>query len=133
MKYSAGFKYQLREDFSLLVDIHPEQDLITEWVLLNTEGRLTLRRGFASDGPSDPAPDLPSAMRASFLHDALYSMIRQGLLAPVYKDAADKLLREICLQDGMPHFMAQLFYTSVSRFGDPYIDPLAEKAVRVAP
>jgi hypothetical protein len=133
IRFSDSLNYQLRETYSLLVDIHPPEDIVTEFVLLNTEGRLTIRRGYAWNGADDPAPDLPSAMRASLIHDACYFLLRTGLLDPAYKLEADKLLRSIAIEAGMHHFLAQVYYQAVRQFGEPAIDPLSERVILSAP
>ena len=90
-------------------------------------------RGYAWDGPSGPMPDTKDAMRGSLVHDAIYQLIRQSHLSAYYRDVADKKLREICIEDGMSHPMAELLYQAVHIFGDPYADPAEEKPVIEAP
>lgn len=133
IRYRDGYQYQLAESYQMPVNIHPPEDIVTEWVLLNGEGLLSILRGYAWDGPSGPMPDTPDAMRGSLAHDALYQLMREGHLDARYRDVADKLLREICIEDGMSHPMAELAYQAVHLFGDPYADPASDKPVIEAP
>jgi len=133
IRYRNGYAYQLVESCQMLVNIHPPEDIVTEWVLLNGEGFLSILRGYAWDGPSGPMPDTSDSMRGSLAHDALYQLMREGRLDARYRDVADKLLREICIEDGMGHPMAELVYQAVHIFGDPYADPASEKPVIEAP
>jgi hypothetical protein len=40
-------------------------------------------------------------MRGSLVHDALYELMRKGLLPPSMKTPADNLLKAMCKRDGM--------------------------------
>ena len=133
IRYRDGYKYQLAESCQIEIPIHPAEDIITEWLLLNNAGFLSIMRGYAWDGPSGPMPDFPEAMRGSLVHDALYQLIRIGKLDADQRDATDKLLRQICIEDGMSHPLAELVYQAVHIFGKPYADPTSEKPVREAP
>lgn len=115
------------------ISIHPESDIVTEWLLLNGEGFLSIMRGYAWDGPSGPMPDFPEAMRGSLVHDAVYQLIRLKLLDGRYRDIADKLFRQICIDDGMSRPFSELVFQAVHIFGNPYADPASEKPVMEAP
>lgn len=133
IRYRDGYKYWLAEACQIFVEIHPIEDVVTEWLLLNKEGFLSIMRGYAWDGPSGPMPDTKDAMRGSLVHDALYQLIREGHLDGRYRDVADKKLREICLEDGMSHPTAELLYQAVHIFGNPYADPASLKPAIDAP
>lgn len=57
-------------------------------------------------------------MRGSLIHDALYELIRKGLIDQKYKEAADQLLYDICLEDGMSVIRAKWVYLGVHGFGN---------------
>ena len=57
-------------------------------------------------------------MRGSLVHDALYQLMREQALPLTYRQAADDLLKEICLQDGMPRLRAWYVHKAVSWFGE---------------
>jgi hypothetical protein len=119
IRYRSGFKYVLLDDYALyLQHVRPEQDIVTEYVTLSRSGRLWIRHGYAWDGPSGPTCDSHDSMRGSLVHDALYQLIREGLLdRDVHRDPADRELRDICVEDGMSAFRAGLWFDAVRKFG----------------
>ena len=108
-----GYKYELLTDvmYPVLAGVFIESDYIN---LVN--GILTVKKHYCWDGPSGPTFDTKTFMRGSLIHDALYQLIREGLLDKKYRDYADKLLRVICLDDGMSKFRAWYVYHSVRMF-----------------
>lgn len=68
------------------------------------------------DGPSGPTIDTKEFMRGAFVHDALYQLIREGHLLMRDRKQADKILRRMCIEDGMSRFRAWYVYEAVSRF-----------------
>ncbi len=75
-EYSGGYKYQLRRDIKVRVSIRQPRDIVTRFIKLTPDGYLTVRLGYASDGPSGPTVDTKTIMRGAFVHDALYQLIR---------------------------------------------------------
>lgn len=59
-------------------------------------------------------------MRGSLIHDALYQLMREGLVDEGFFDAANEELRIACLQDGMCKFRAWYIYKGVSLFGKQF-------------
>ena len=78
-------------------------------------GTMVAKTGYAWDGATC-WPDFDSIMRGSLVHDIFYQLIREGLMARYYRKDADKLLRQMCLEDGMMPFHAWLVYTGVRLF-----------------
>ena len=78
---------------------------------------LTINKGYSWDGPSGPTFDSSNFMQGSLVHDALYQLIREGVLPTDERKRADEIMREICLQDGMSKFRAWYLYRGVRRFG----------------
>ena len=111
------YKYQLMEDYTMSVDIKPENDiLVTDFITLTVAGELTIKKYYAWDGPSGPTIDTKSFMRASLVHDVLYQLMREECLDQTYRSYADKLLRKICLEDGMWRFRALYLYYGLRLF-----------------
>ena len=107
------------EPYRYATELEPEAPLATrdEFVTLEPNGLLSLRRGYAWDGPSGPTLDTRNFMRASLVHDALYQLMREGLLDSSQRLYADRLLRKICRQDGMSRFRAWYVYRALRAFG----------------
>lgn len=120
------YKYQLLCDFS-----YPTPILIghriavaNDFVVLDGDGRLDVKRGYAWDGPSGPTYDTPDFMRASVVHDALYQLMREQLLdARRWREVADDLLRDICQADGMAPRRAAIIHRALRLFGERAAQP----------
>ena len=61
IKYKIIGKYQLAESITFQTEIYPDEDISTRYIKLTKEGKLTLRYGYASDGPSGPTKATQSA------------------------------------------------------------------------
>lgn len=133
IRYRGGYKYQLAEEYEVLVTIRPLQPIMTPYIGLDTAGRLLIRSGYAWDGPSGPTIDTPSAMRGSLVHDALYQLMREGLLNSSLRKKADQELYRIVIEDGMWKWRAWLWRRELNKFGGPAADPKNKKRVLVAP
>lgn len=132
IQYRAGYKYQLACGFLVQTSIRGFAGG-NEWVGITREGRLSIREGYAWDGPSGPAIDTRNFMRASLIHDALYQLIREGVILQSARRAADELLRATCLEDGMSRIRAWWVYHAVRWKGGPSADPSNERPVLTAP
>lgn len=117
IKYKDGYKYQLAETYSVKVSVLPPAPVRHEYISLSQHGFLTIRKGYAWDGPSGPTIDTKNFMRGSLVHDALYQLIGEGLLSMDDREQADKELRRICLEDGMSEARAWWVYKAVRLFG----------------
>lgn len=73
-------------------------------------------------------------MRGSLVHDALYQLMRERHLdRALHRAAADRILRDICRQDGMGRLRAAWVYWGVRRFADPAADPANDRPAITAP
>jgi hypothetical protein len=116
IKYKAGYKYQLVEGDSWQTDIIPEQPIDEPFYSLDMNGLLTAKPGYAWDGPSGPTIDTHTFMRGSLFHDICYQMMREGLISRNgNRTKSDKLLREVCLFDGMWKVRAWWVYKGVRK------------------
>lgn len=117
IRYRAGYKYQLAEDYKVFVEVHPPKPVDTAFVLLSPGGLLTIAAGYAWDGPSGPAFDTKNFMRGSLVHDALYQLMGEGVIdTDRWRKVADEELVRICREDGMSWLRAKWVYAGV-RFG----------------
>ena len=132
--FRGGYKYQLSNSYEVVIDIKPPDDIRCYYIELERNGLLRIRQGYAWDGPSGPTIDTLNFMRGSLVHDALYQLMREKFLDhDTYRDAADRVLQQICLEDGMSVMRAWYIYHAVRLFGNPAADPRAEKPVTFAP
>jgi len=93
----------------------------TDWVELKADGTLIIADGYAWDGASGIAINTENSVRASCGHDALYQLIRLGLLPRTKRLQADSDLRRWLIEDGMLELRANLWFFGVRLFGEFYI------------
>lgn len=134
IKYKSGYKYQLSENYRVRTPIIPVNSIETEYIELDHTGSLLIRKGYAWDGTSGPTPiDDRCTMRASLVHDALYQLMRHGLLSRSFRAAADKLFYRMLIKDGMWKFRAWYYWWAVSNFAGKCVLPENSRKVLIAP
>ena len=73
-------------------------------------------------------------MRGSLVHDALYQLMRESFLDfKKDRDAADRLLKKMCREDGMSAIRAWWVYWGLRIGGGPAADPANKKPEVKAP
>jgi len=113
ISYKKDYKYQLVEAYTVKIPIRPKEGVASpsEFIALTADGLLTIKKGYAWDGPSGPALDTRNFMRGSLVHDALYQLMREKLLdEDANREPADRLLQKICKADGMSSLRAWWIY-----------------------
>lgn len=132
--YKKGYKYQLTKRYTTKIDLKPDNAINTDYIMLTKTGKLTLKKGYAWDGPSGPTIDTLNFMRGSLVHDALYQLMReQHLDNGEHREQADRLLQKMCKQDGMFSARAWWVYKGLRFGGGPAADPANKKPVTRAP
>jgi hypothetical protein len=117
IKYISGGKHQLVEDVTFQTEIHPTDDIITEFVELKTDGTLILKTGFFWDGCSGPTIDTLSSRRAGAIHDGLYRLAQKKLIGgELNRRKTDRIFYEYLIEDGMWKFRAKVWWRSVRRW-----------------
>jgi hypothetical protein len=129
--YRAGYLYQLYHTYEIQLPFKaPVVGTEHEFLTIYPSGMLRIECGYAWDGPSGPTVDTKDFMRGSLVHDALYQLMRDGLLdRKVYREKADDLLRAICREDGMSAVRAWIVYQGVRRFGEHCTMPRTNEIV----
>ncbi len=113
ISYKKDYKYQLVETYTVKIPITPKEDVFSpsEFIALTANGLLTIKKGYAWDGPSGPAIDTLNFMRGSLVHDAFYQLMREKLLDQnTTRKPADQLLQKMCKVDGMSAIRAWWIY-----------------------
>ena len=121
IKYRKGYKYQLTENYDVELGIAIVNDVIHPLFTITTTGRISVKCFYAWNGPSWPAIDTKNFMRGSLIHDMLYQSICEGLLPKSFRESADKILKSICIEDGMSRIRATWVYYGVRIGGGPAI------------
>ena len=112
-KRRRHYKYTLFRDFHWNTHIVPDEAGLWGLLGIREDGYLTIKQGYAWDGPSGPTIDTLTFMRGSLVHDALYQLMRERKLPQSARKRADKILRDICLRDGMSKPRAAWVYRGV--------------------
>ena len=132
IKYKSGYKYQLATNYRVKIPI-TGHTISQGPIKLTTGGFLTIRKGYAWDGPTW-AIDSKNFMRGSLVHDALYQLMRQGRLSSyAWRGKADKLLRDMCIQDGMWKIRAAWIFWAVQNFAARDADKDHQRETLTAP
>ena len=117
MKYRKlnGYKYELLAGY-IHADVNIKSGFVgNEYVALDN-GTLLINKGYAWDGASGPTIDTLNSMRGSLVHDALYQLMREKYIGLENREMADKLLRDVLIEDGMSKCRAGLWYWAVRKF-----------------
>ena len=116
-KKRRKYKYNLHSDCNYSTGIEVAVPKTSGLVQINAAGKLLIKTGYSWDGPSGPTIDTKNFMRGSLVHDALYQLMREGVLEQYDRKRADDILREICRADGMSRLRAWGVYHAVRKFG----------------
>ena len=146
IKYKSGFRHQLYEEAWTQTKIYPEYDIETDYIILLTTGQLGAKKGYAWDGPSGPcrliADRLPGFLKRIYLktilegslfHDALYQLMRMGLLKLLWREQSDKEFKRINLKNGMSNARACWTYKAVRKAAAGSADPKNKRPILTAP
>jgi len=131
--FKRGYKYQVARDYRIKLAVIPFEPICLPFVLMDTSGDTIIKTGYAWNGASGPTVDTRNTMTGSLVHDLLYQLIRLGLIDPKYKAYADRILKEICVEDGMNRIRAACWLWAVKTFGGASCKPDAEPKEEVAP
>lgn len=134
IKYKEGYKYQLVDDYVIQTYVIPDEDLFLPFVILDTNGVLSINRGYAWDGASGPTFNTKSSMRPSLVHDCFCQFMKEGKL-DYKKHSKDvhQLFYEMCKEDGMSAVRAKLWHWGViiGQGGNP--DNKDDNEIQIAP
>ena len=116
-KKRRKYKYNLHGDYEYKADIKVEEPSDLGYVKISQDGLLTIKKGYAWDGPSGPTFDTKNFMKGSLVHDALYQLIREEKINEDQRKRSDEILKEICLEAGMSKIRAWWVFLGVHWFG----------------
>lgn len=101
IRYSEGYRFQLEDDFILSTGLVPVAPGGNRFVTMDADGTLFVSAGYAWDGASGPAINDSTILRGSAAHDAMYQLIRLGVLDPGARATADWILFDMVREDGL--------------------------------
>lgn len=133
IRYKSGFKYQLHETYTITLPwLAGYPDYSADFLGVHGDV-LTIENGYAWDGASGPTWDSKSSMRASLVHDALYQLMRVGVLPESARWYADETLYVLCVEDGMFKPRAWAWYKAVRLMAGKAARNGTERAIQEAP
>lgn len=107
----SNYKYELTQDYNIKTDITElNADIKTDFIELKSDGNLTIKKGYAWNGPSGTTIPNKSLMRGSLVHNALYQLMHNNQLELAYRENADKILEKLAIEDGMSKIRARWIY-----------------------
>ena len=112
-KKRRKYKYNLHSDFNYSTGIKVDIPKDLGYLKIDSDGELFIKAGYSWDGPSGPTIDTKNFMQGSLVHDALYQLMRERVIAQSKRKRADKILRIFCRQDGMSKIRAWWVYNGV--------------------
>lgn len=112
-KRRRKYKYNLHSDLVYETGLEVELPSDLGPIEITSGGKLIIRKGYSWDGPSGPTIDTVNFMQGSLIHDALYQLMREGVLPQLDRKKADQILRQVCLEDGMSEIRAWIVYMGV--------------------
>ena len=145
--FKEGYKYWVNRPYHIKLNIVPFAPICLSFktvdvknniveiplVTMDMQGNMVIYTSYVWDGASGPTWDTLNSMIGSLIHDVLYQLIRLGLIDDRYKEYADQVLHNICTEDGMFEWRADLWKFAVGEFGGDSCKPSAEHKELVAP
>jgi len=122
-KKRRKYKYNLKSDLEYETGIQLGEPKSDKFLGISTTGTLQIKKGYSWDGPSGPTIDTKTFMQGALIHDALYQLMREGILPQEARKRADVILRDVCIEDDMFPFCAWVVYYAVRIFGACYAKP----------
>ena len=121
IKAVKGYKWKLWEDVSVYLpsssNVCPQEWGESKHGLVRVKHlTLYIKAGYAWNG-ANVVWDTKTIVRGSLVHDALYQLIRENSLDESYRNLADKIFREICLEDRMIRMRAWWIFKAVRKYG----------------
>lgn len=107
------WKYSLDANVRYATGIVLDEAYAGVFLSMDIFGLLFIKAGYHWDGPSGPTIDTKTFMPGSLVHDALYQLMREGVLPQSARKRCDEILKEICIEDGMNRLRAWSVYRGV--------------------
>lgn len=109
--------FRLDSDYVVSTGILPPYGMVVcrPFAKLSGNGELTVLKGYEWDGATG-AIDTSDFIRPSMIHDIFCLFVEEKVLPVEYRKKADKLLRKLCLEDGMSKIRAAWVYAAVRAY-----------------
>ena len=130
-----GYKYQVSEEEGYVVKLHinPYVRFENDYFEVTADGWLWIKKGYAYDGASGPTIDTKNSYRGAAVHDALYQLMRMGIIPRSFRKSADIILYKMLREDGMWYIRAKAWYTGVRVGAGKHVKASALKQTKYYP
>ena len=128
----CGGSYQLMEAYTVQTLMRPEEQIDAKRLTLTQGGKLTIHEGYCWDGCSGIV-DRKSNMRAGLGHDALYELMRKGLIPHHRWREADAGFAQILDEDGAWNLTIKIDMAGLRIANGKYAHPKQRKKRFMAP
>ena len=118
--YKAGYKYQLTREYYFKTHIQVDVVVETDWIRLDTDGQMTVKKGYAWNGAS-MVPDTQASIFASCGHDATGQLMQLGLISWSWLPISNYEYYKHCLAGGMCELFAMAEYDGLKLFSEVYM------------
>jgi len=97
-------------------------------VMQTHEGRMLLKAGFRSDGPSGPTIDTDDFLPGAFIHDGGYKLCRESHFGDwkTWRLKYDRVIVDVCELKGMGWFRRKYIYFFLRTFAGYAAKPQAD-------
>lgn len=129
--YRDGYKYQLASSCVFLTSIRPAKRIETDFISLDEFGVMCVKGGYAWDGATG-TPDNKNNLYPSCGHDALYQLMRLGLLDHKHWPIADNDYCKWLKEKGAWSITVKVSKWALDRAGGKYAHPSQKREVYVA-
>jgi hypothetical protein len=105
------WKYTLEGMYSIFIG-KEFPDIVFRFIEIK-DGTLYIADDYAWDGPSGPTFDSKKTLRPSLIHDAIYQLMREGIISVEFKEPIDKLFFKELRNNKVWFIRARLWYRAV--------------------
>jgi hypothetical protein len=134
MRYtSQPYKHQLDHDEVFQTAFRPKVAIHTRYISMTTGGLMTIRMGYAWDGASGPVFDTKKNHHAGLCHDAIYQLMRMGMLDMEMWRDADKEFTKLCSIYGTGRIVVAMYSAGLRLANGKYANPKERKKVLYLP
>lgn len=119
-------KYLVAKPYNAIAPFKPESTIKTSFCEFLPTGEFTIYAGFLFSA-SFPAINTFESRRAACVHDAMYELMKKGLLPRSYRQAVDQYFYDNLREDGMNILRAWYWHKAVRIGGDNALDSPSPK------
>lgn len=129
----CGGSYQLTRTYRVQTALRPAHEISAPRLRLTPGGVLIISAGYCWDGTSGPVIDRKTNMRAGLVHDALYELMRKGLIEYTKWRDADNEFARILQEDGAWAITIRIDLAGLRAANGHYAHPRQRKERHYAP